>query len=110
MGSKISILAARIKENPNDSFSKFALALELLNIDQMDKAKVLFESIVTADPDYVGVYYHLGKIYIEIDENKKAVKTYKDGISIAEKGNHPHAKSELQGALLALELNLEDQL
>lgn len=108
MSSKVSTLAVRIKENPNDSFSKFALALELLNVDQTAKARVLFESIVNTDPDYVGVYYHLGKIYTEIDENKKAVKTYKDGIYIAEKGKHQHAKLELQGALLALELELED--
>ncbi|GAB5410741.1 MAG: hypothetical protein BalsKO_31060 [Balneolaceae bacterium] len=56
MNSKISTLAARIKENPNDSFSKFALALELLNIDQTAKARVLFENIVNNDPNYVGVY------------------------------------------------------
>lgn len=108
MSSKIPTLAARIKENPNDSFSKFALALELINIDQITKATLLFESIVKTDPNYVGVYYHLAKIYIETDENKKAVRTYKEGIAIAEIENNQHAKSELQGALLALELDLED--
>lgn len=108
MSSKIPTLAARVKENPNDSFSKFALALELLKIDQETKARLLFESIVNTDPDYVGVYYHLAKLYTEINENKKALNTYKKGIRVAEQVKDQHAKSELQGALLALELEMED--
>ncbi|MBO6523223.1 MAG: hypothetical protein JJ971_05305 [Balneolaceae bacterium] len=108
MSSKIPTLAARVKENPNDSFSRFALALELLKINQVTKALVLFENIVNTDPGYVGVYYHLAKLYTEINENKKALNTYKEGIKIAEQANDQHAKSELQGALLALELELED--
>ncbi len=107
MSSKIPTLAARVKENPNDSFSRFALALELLKIDQETKALLLFESIVNTDPGYVGVYYHLAKLYTEIDENKKALETYKEGIKVAEQANDLHSKSELQGALLALELEME---
>ncbi len=108
MSSKIPTLAKRIKKNPNDSFSKFALALELINIDEKQRAKMLFESIVASDPDYIGVYYHLGKIYAEMDENKKATTTYKEGIAVAGKTNDLHAMSELKGALLALELEFED--
>ncbi len=108
MSSKIPTLAARVKENPNDSFSKFALALELIKIGQDAKARLLFESIVDTDPSYTGVYYHLAKLYTEIDENKKALDTYKKGIKVAEQAKDQHAKSELQGALLALELEMED--
>ncbi len=108
MSSNIPTLAARIKKNPNDSFSKFALALELINIEQTGKARLLFESIADTDPGYVGVYYHLAKLYTEINENKKALETYKKGIAVAEKASNHHAKSELQGALLTLELELED--
>ena len=88
MNSKIPTLAARIKKNPNDSFSKFALALELINIDQPTKAQLLFENIQDNDPNYVGVYYHLAKLYTEINENKKALETYKEGIKIATKANN----------------------
>lgn len=101
-------MAARVKENPTDSFSKFALALELLKESKKEKAKVLFESIEAQDPNYVGVYYHLGKLYSEIEENKKALETYKKGIEVAIHLSDLHAKSELQGALLNLELELED--
>lgn len=108
MNSKIPTLATRIKKNPNDSFSKFALALELINIDQQSKARLLFENILDNEPNYVGVYYHLAKLYTEFNENKKALETYKEGIKIAAEANNQHSKSELEGALLALELELED--
>ena len=108
MRTNISKLASRVKENPNDSFSKFALALELLKQDEADKARKLFENIVAHDPGYVGVYYHLGKLYNSTGENKLALQTYKDGIEVAERNNELHAKSELQAAILSLELELED--
>lgn len=108
MRSNISKLAARVKDNPGDSFSKFALALELLKQDDVNKARTLFESIIKEDPGYVGVYYHLGKLYSRLDENILALETYKNGIEVAERNKELHAKSELQAAILALELEIED--
>lgn len=106
--SKIQILARRIKESPDDTFSKFALALELCKIDKNAQAILLFEDIVQNDPNYVGVYYHLGELYASQGENKKALKTYKAGIKIAETLNDSHAKSELSAVLTVLELELEE--
>lgn len=69
--SNIATLAKRVKDHPNDSFSKFALALEIIKIDRRKSAVVLFEDIVQNDPNYVGVYYHLGEQYLIDGENKK---------------------------------------
>ena len=107
MNNNISKLAARIKNDPKDSFSKFALALELIKIDQKEKALSLFLNIKQTDPDYVGVYYHLAKLFEELNENKKALEAYNLGIEVATKMKHLHAKSELEGALLNLELEME---
>ncbi len=108
MKNNIPTLAARIKNNPKDSFSKFALALELIKLGNNEKALVLFENIIESDPTYVGVYYHLGALYVELEENKKALATYKKGIEIANTLSDNHARSELQSALLSFELNLDD--
>ncbi|MCG8372747.1 MAG: hypothetical protein MI700_04410 [Balneolales bacterium] len=107
MSARTTILAKRIKENPQDSFSKFALALELLKINKTDNAKVLFESIIENDPNYVGVYYHLGKLHEQIGENNLARNAYKQGIEISDLLNDSHSKSELQSALMALELDID---
>lgn len=106
--NKLKKLALLIQQNPDDSFSKFALALEFIKIGNNDKALALFKNIVKSDPDYVGVYYHLGKLYFEIGENKKALETYNTGIEVSTNLKDDHAKSELQAALFELEIELEE--
>ncbi|MDR9415654.1 MAG: hypothetical protein RI564_05180 [Gracilimonas sp.] len=108
MNSRISTLAKAVKEHPEDSFYKFTLALEMLKIDEDQKARVLFEAIRNQDPGYVGVYYHLAKLYTKLEENIKAIETYKEGIKVADEQNDAHAKSELSAALLNLEMELEE--
>jgi len=108
VNSNIPKLAAQIKANPEDSFSKFALALELIKENQPNKALKLFQNIRQQTPNYIGVYYHLAKLYIDLGENNLAIETYKEGIEIAEKISDLHAKSELQGALMNLQLDIED--
>ena len=104
MSTRIPLLAKRVKENPNDSFSKFALALELVKTEDFGKARLLFEHIVKHDPAYVGVYYHLGGLYAQLSENNLAVSTYKLGIDVASQQHNTHAKNELMGALATFEL------
>lgn len=108
MSSRISTLAKAVKEHPEDSFYKFTLALEMLKIEQPAKARILFEAIKKDDPEYLGVYYHLAKLYSTLNENKKALETYKEGINVAEGQNDQHTKSELSAALLNLEIEMEE--
>ncbi|MEX0607990.1 MAG: hypothetical protein WD016_01615 [Balneolaceae bacterium] len=109
MNARISKLAKSVREHPEDSFYKFTLALEMLKLGQVKKAQILFEAIKEKDPQYVGVYYHLAKVYEEIGENKKALQCYKHGIEEAESQNDMHTKSELSAALLNLEIESEGQ-
>lgn len=107
MSARIQTLAKAVKENPDDSFYKFTLALEMLKIGETSKARVLFQNIVDNDPEYVGVYYHLGKLYVGLQENEKALKTYTKGIEIADQQNDEHSKAELKSAKFDLELELD---
>lgn len=106
---KIKTLALHLKKNPADSFSKFALALELLKINEVSKARLLFESVLEQDPNYLGVYYHLGKLYERIGLYQEALKSYSDGIKLAEKQESRRTLSELKEALeiLKIEMNHE---
>lgn len=105
--SRISELAKAIKEHPEDSFYKFALALEMLKIDEKTKARVLFESIKNSDPEYVGVYYHLAKLYEDMGETELATNTYRTGITVAIKLSDLKTKQELEAALVNLEFETE---
>lgn len=107
--SKIKQLARQIESNPGDSFSKFALALEFRKKGEYKKARILFEDILTSDPEYVGVYYHLGKLYEVLDRQPDAQKLYKEGIDIADQQNESRTKSELEEALAQVEMEIEEK-
>lgn len=103
----IKKLATYLKRNPNDSFSKFALALEFQKQGMYKRSRMFFESILENDPEYVGVYYHLGKLYEILDQLADAKEMYERGIEIADKQKEERTKSELQEALTHLEMELE---
>lgn len=104
---KVQKLAFNLKKNPNDSFSKFALALELLKRDQVSKAIILFESILEQDPDYLGVYYHLGKLYQQTGNAQLAGELFTKGIQLADEQNNTRTKSELSEALETLKIDTD---
>lgn len=107
--AKIKQLARQIKNNPGDSFSKFALALEFRKEGELKNARILFEDILQNDPEYVGVYYHLGKLYEATDRLKDAKKLYKSGIEVAGKKKKARTKSELEEALAQVNIEIEER-
>jgi Tfp pilus assembly protein PilF len=104
---KTNVLARNIKANPDDSFSKFALALEFLKQDKLQQARVLFENIYANDPTYVGIYYHLGKLYERLDRADDAKQMYTEGIEVAANQKEKRTLKELKEVLGELNADLE---
>ena len=96
--SRIEQLKHFLTQNPNDSFVKYALAIEHINLGDDETALSFFQSIVDSDPNYSGVYYHLGKLYERRKEKILAEKIYRDGLERTH-GKDPHNHRELQEAL-----------
>ncbi len=87
---------------PQDPFIKFAIAQEYLKSDITDEALKMFELLVHEFPDYVGAYYHLGKLHERLGKNDAAISVYKNGITQAAKKGDFHALNELKTALSQL--------
>lgn len=85
-----------LENEPNDPFLKYALATEYVTANDPVKALFYYEDLISNHPDYVGTYYHLGKLYEALDRKPEAVKTYQDGMLAARKASDMHAFSELQ--------------
>ena len=64
--SRINILKGFLETDPNDSFSRYALALEYVKANQHDEAVREFETVTTNDADYVATYFQLGKKYQQL--------------------------------------------
>jgi Tfp pilus assembly protein PilF len=100
--NRIEILKGFLNENANDSFSRYALALEYVKLGQNDDAVREFETVKKNDPEYVATYFQLGQLYQKLGQTHEAEKTFRTGITIAARAGDEHTKSELEGALEAL--------
>lgn len=103
MPDRLDQLLTFYEEDPNDNFVRFALAQEYLKRDATERALDLFEELVDTDPDYVGTYYHLGKLYERLNRTDEAIETYDHGITVARKQQDTKNLSELQDAKLKAE-------
>ena len=102
--NRIAYLENLIKDNSEDPFPYFALAKEHEKLEQWSIARHYYEYLVKVHGDYVGTYYHLGKLYEFLGLRDEAISTYRNGIDIAGKAGDEHSKQELQGAVFNLEL------
>lgn len=88
-----------LKNNEKDSFLNFAIAQEYLTMGNKKEALIYFEKLLANDPDYIGTYYHLGKLYEEFGKNNLAINTYQKGLKITRQQKDMHAHQELESAL-----------
>ncbi len=101
--SRIEALQEFLREDPEDEFTRFALATEYMKAGNVAAARSHYERLLQERPDYVGTYYHLGALYIGIGERGLALETYRRGIEVAQSQRDTHARAELQSALLEAE-------
>ena len=87
-----------LQQTPNDSFLQHALALEYIKINDDQKAKDLFITLLANNENYVGSYYHLAKLFERIGYTENAILYYEKGMKIAKEQKDNHSYNELQAA------------
>lgn len=100
-------IQSMLDQNPADEFLLYAMAQEHQKADQYDQAIEWYHKLEKANPEYVGLYYHLAHCLVQTGALSEAMSTYDNGISIAEKINDLHALSELKNARMNLELGID---
>lgn len=97
MTDRLQQLKQFLLQSPGEPFLLFAIAKELENIDEY-KAITAYLELKNLHPDYVGLYYHLGKLYEKKQDFENAIAIYDAGIHSARTQNDRHAQSELMAA------------
>ena len=97
--NRVEILKGFLADDPKDSFSRYALALEYVKLGMTDDARREFETVRQNDPAYVATYFQLGQLYRNLGLPKEAVQVFRAGIAVAIKAGDSHTQSELQAAL-----------
>lgn len=103
---RLSKLLLMLEEKPQDSFLLFAIAKEYESMEKLDQTLKYYMTLQDSDPEYIGLYYHLGKLYEKINEEHLALKTYSFGIELSKKVGDFHSLSELNNAKANLEILL----
>ncbi len=92
-----------LEKEPNDDFLNYALAVELEASGNVKEAISQLQNLLNRNPDYLGAYYKLGKLFEEVKDETKAIGIYKSGLVVAQKQNNKKAAGELSEAIWMLE-------
>lgn len=99
MKSRREVLMEFLSQDPNDSFSRYALALELEKEGNVAQALTELESVLAKDPAYVGAYYQLGRLLARSGRGEEAREVYQRGLAAATAANDQRTRNELQEAI-----------
>ncbi len=98
MTERLKQLFEFLNESPNDPFLLYAIASEYAKAGDTTEALSRYAQLTVSHPDYVGTYYHLGKLHEALGQSDEAINVYERGMEIAKSKRDRHALSELQGA------------
>lgn len=103
MNNRIKLLLEYLVDDPTDTFSNYALAIEYQGLQHYDKAIEQLENLKQSTPNYLATYYTLGKLYEEVSNTNNAIINYKIGALLAKKLNDKKTLGEFNEALLVLD-------
>jgi tetratricopeptide (TPR) repeat protein len=104
MSDRLNQLLGLLRESSQDSFILFALAKEYEQLQQFNEARRYYQELFSLNPDYIGLYYHWGKLLEDLNEAEQALDIYEQGIGIALKQKDEHSERELRAAKYNCEL------
>src|SRR5258707_12575911 len=99
MISRLEQLQKFLEEEPADTFTHYAIALEYVSIGKNAAAVEKLEEVIVLDPNYVPAYHQLGLLLGRMGNTRDAIKALEHGIRVAERGGDAHARSEMEDAI-----------
>lgn len=103
MKTRREMLEEFLAADPNDSFSRYALALELEKEERTTEAIAQLQEVLARDTNYVAAYYHLGRMLARAGDTDEALTIYRRGLDVAAKAGDQKTRSEIQEAIEMLE-------
>lgn len=99
VNDRLSQMLQFLEQDPNDSFARYAVALEYASRKQSGDAIAMLVELRQRDPEYVALYYQLGGLYASAERMEEAEEAYRTGIAVAIRNNDRHTAAELEAAL-----------
>ena len=100
---RIEKLKEMIAKDPNDSFSRYALALEYNGSGETSVAIEILEELVKHDPKYLAAYHQLAMFLAKLNRTQEAKQIYRKGIDLAVELKDNKEESEMREELEDIE-------
>jgi tetratricopeptide (TPR) repeat protein len=97
--NRLEVLKNMVQQNPNDSFSRYGLAMEYANSGSLEKAVDEYDALLAFNPDYAAAYYHGGQTLEKLGRIDDARRMYQRGLEATRRTGDAHTNSEIQAAL-----------
>jgi tetratricopeptide (TPR) repeat protein len=97
--ARIDVLRSMTEQNPRDAFSRYGLAMELLNSGHLEAAAEEFFTLLRYNPNYAAGYFHGGQTLEKMGRIEDAKKLYREGVVVTTSSGDSHTRSELEAAL-----------
>jgi Flp pilus assembly protein TadD len=106
MSTRLEQLQKMLAREPNDTFLLYGIAMEHKKAGDEKTALQMLEKVITIDPGHGYAFFQRGQILEMSGDSAGAKQAYTDGIAAAIKSGDAHARSELEGALSQLQLDM----
>ena len=91
-----------LAEEPQDTFLRYALAMELKNDDEYEQSDLMFRELMRDEPPYVPAFFMLGQQLVGQDNIDEAKTVLQLGIEQAQQQGDLHAAGEMTELLQSL--------
>ncbi len=99
MNKRLAMLEQMIAKGTQDPFVRYARALELRGLGELDRALAALDEVRALHPEYVPTFLMAGQISVQLGDRDKAREWLTQGLDVAQRARDEHARSELQSAL-----------
>lgn len=102
MSARLETLRQMAAHDPTSSFARYAIAMELMNLDRAEEAAAEFQALLDSDPNYSAAYFQGGRALQMLGRIEDARAIYLAGIDVTARTGDAHTRGELEAALQSL--------
>ncbi len=100
--TRLELLEETLASSPDNTFVRYALALELANAGNTEVAWQHFDYLLSRHPDYAPTYYQAGRFLAAQGKRQQARQVITKGIEVTRAQGNLHASGELERSLADL--------
>jgi len=96
---RLAALRELLADDPDDPFTRYALAMELKGRGDPAGARAELEALLTRAPEYLATYYQLASLLHAEGDSGRAADVIRRGIELAGEAGDAHTAGELEDLL-----------